>query len=171
MEFRALAADDAAAWWDLRLAALESEPLAYGTSAEEHRATTIADAVTRIANLTDGSFLLGGWDLGKLVGMATFFRETGSKERHKGHIYGVYVAASHRGFGLGVRLLAELLDRVRCDPTIEQVLLGVGTHNTAAIRTYQRLGFEIYGTEPRALKVGAQTVDEHQMILRLGTPG
>ena len=79
----------------------------------------------------------------------------GIKERHKGHLVAVYVAASHRGMGLGAKLIGELLRRTQHDITLEQILLGVGAHNVAAIRTYQKLGFELYGTEPHALKVGS----------------
>jgi RimJ/RimL family protein N-acetyltransferase len=41
----------------------------------------------------------------------------------------------------------------------------------AAIRTYRKFGFETYGTEPRALKVGSEYVDEHLMILRVEQAG
>jgi ribosomal protein S18 acetylase RimI-like enzyme len=43
---------------------------------------------------------MGGFDHDALVGMAMFVREPGLKERHKGHIYGVYVTAAHRHRGL-----------------------------------------------------------------------
>ncbi len=167
MEFRPLGVGDAPAWWKLRLEALETEPLAFGMSPEEHKAMMIGEVAEKIRALQDGSFMLGGFDSGELVATATFSREAGVKQRHKGHIYGVYVAASHRGHGIGTRLLGELLDRVRLDPSVEHVLLAVSRGNVPAIRTYRSFGFEVYGTEPRALKVGSQYVDEHQMALNL----
>ena len=45
------------------------------------------------------NFTLGAFEGDKLIGMATFIRETGLKERHKGRIYGVYVTSSQRGKG------------------------------------------------------------------------
>ena len=47
IEFRRLNESDAAAYWDLRDEALEREPLAFGKSAEEHRATTVEEWATR----------------------------------------------------------------------------------------------------------------------------
>ena len=127
---------------------------------------TVEEAAERIREKSDGSFTLGGFDGERLIAVATFKREAGIKERHKGHILGVYVSASHRVQGFGTRLIAALLGLAREDSSLEQVLLGVGAHNVAAIRTYRKFGFETYGTEPHALKVGSEYVDEILMILR-----
>lgn len=165
MKVRKLTEEDAAAWWRLRLEALRSDPMAFGTAAEEHEATTVETAAARIRELP--GFTLGCFDGDELVATATFLRETGIRERHKGHIVGVYVAASHRGRKLGAKLLVALIELAREDSSLEQILLGVGTYNLPAIRTYRGLGFETYGTESRALKVASHYVDEQLMTLRL----
>jgi len=165
MDTRKLGQDDAAAYWNLRLEALEMEPLAFGMSPEEHRLTTIEETAKNIRETPEHSFILGGFERGTLIAIARFVRETMLKERHKGHIYGVYVTASHRNRGLGQELIAALLKRAQEDPLLEQVLLA--TSQQAASRMYGQFGFEIYGTEPRALKVGSEYVDEHHMILRI----
>jgi hypothetical protein len=59
------------------------------------------------------------------------------------------------------------VSKAKEDVTLEQILLAVGTFQEAAMRMYRKAGFEVYGTEPRALKVGSRYVDEHHMILRI----
>ncbi len=112
-------------------------------------------------NVTAGAF-----EDGRLVGTATFVRESEIKSRHKAHLYGVYVSGAHRGKGVARAVITRLLDNARRDSTIEQVLLTVAVGG-AASRLYGSLGFEVYGTEPHGLKVGASYVDEHMMLLRL----
>ena len=50
---------------------------------------------------------------------------------------------------------------------MEQLELSVVTTSLAARRLYHSLGFVVYGTEPRALKLGEQYWDEDLMVLDL----
>ncbi len=163
MEFRKLTEDDAAAYWALRLEAVEREPRSFGVTPEEHRKISLDETKAFLVN----DFLIGAFDGDALVGSAWFKREPGIKERHKGHLRRVYVSASHRGRGIAKAMIGTLIDEVKKDPGIEQLLLAVGVFNHAARKAYTALGFVPFGIEPRALHAGDEYVDEEHMILML----
>jgi ribosomal protein S18 acetylase RimI-like enzyme len=167
MEIRRLGEKDAAIYWALRFEGLQSEPFAFGKSAEEHQATPVEEFAKRFRETLPGYFNLGAFEGDQLIGIATFMQAPGPKERHKGHIYGVYVTTFHRNKGVGYALLSALLQKVREDSSVEQILLAVSAHQKGASRLYHKLGFELFGTEPRSLKVGSEYVDEVHMVLRL----
>jgi ribosomal protein S18 acetylase RimI-like enzyme len=168
---RPLTPDDARAFWQIRLQALDCDPQAFGESADEHRATSVETVATRLAAAAPDNFVLGAFLDGQLVGTVGFFRNPTLKRKHKGRVWGMYVADFARGQGIGKALLAALIERAKQLPDLDAILLSVAPSQVAAQKLYTTLGFESYGLERAALRVGDQLIDEHYMQLNLQKPG
>jgi ribosomal protein S18 acetylase RimI-like enzyme len=167
MEIRLLTADDAEPWWHLRLEALRNDPASFADSTNEHLETT-AETTKELLSRTNPAhnFIVGAFEDGKLIGTAGFFRRKNNKERHKGHIWGVYVRPESRGKGVASALMQEIIRRARDMEGVEQITL-VASANFPAHRLYAAMGFQSYGIEPHSLKIGAEYVDDVLMVLFL----
>jgi ribosomal protein S18 acetylase RimI-like enzyme len=162
---RRLTAADAAAYRDIRLEALALEPTAFSSDVNREAGLTPAEWAARLErNLT-----VGAADATALSGVATLLTDTGAKTRHRAHVVAVYVRPSARGRGVG-RAMLEMLIGAAPDH-VGQVNLSVTTDNAAARWLYERLGFEVYGTEPRGLFVDGRYYDQYLMMLRLEEGG
>ena len=142
MQIRPLLETDAEEWYRLRRESLINAPDAFGKALEEHEAMPIEEAERRFREVTAHSVYLGAFGCDTLIGMATFLRDNGLKERHKGHIHGVYVTPDRRGNGVARALIARLIEQARTDASLEQILLSVAIGQLAAKRLYLSFGFQ-----------------------------
>jgi ribosomal protein S18 acetylase RimI-like enzyme len=167
MTIKVLTPQDVEAYRAIRLEALRNEPAAFGSSAEDFEKESLESIAKRLQAVEFGNFTLGAFDGEQLVGIATFFVEPRAKTEHKGHIFGMYVTPKARGKGIAKALLTALIERVRTYPKIKKLNLSVMTTQQEAKRLYVSLGFETYGFEKQALKLGDTYFDSEDMVLFL----
>jgi ribosomal protein S18 acetylase RimI-like enzyme len=167
MVTRVLTPRDVATYRTLRLEALTLEPTAFASSAEDFEKESLESIAKRLLAEEFGNFTLGAFDNGQLVGISTFFVEPRIKTEHKGHVFGMYVTPEVRGKGVAKVLLQTLIERVKTYPTIKKLNLSVMTTQQEAKRLYVSLGFEVYGLERKALKLGDAYFDAEDMVLFL----
>jgi ribosomal protein S18 acetylase RimI-like enzyme len=168
IEIRRITEADNEAFYVLRLEALEGEPQAFSSSPEEHRALTLEEVSRRLgSDADDRNFVLGAFVDERPVAMAGFFQNQGPKTKHRGFIWGVYVSPQWRRKGVARVLLEEIIRRVKSRPEVEQITLAVGTTQSGAKHLYESLGFQTYGRDPRAIKLGDTYIDEDMLILRI----
>lgn len=167
MEFRKLVAEDASAYWELRLEALQNSPEAFGTSYEE--AIQRENPIERVKGnfKVKGNYTFGAFNQYKLIGMVTLSQESSLKMKHRANIFAMYVSPAGRGKGIGKALMELAIEQARDSHEIEKINLSVVSSNGAAKNLYVQLGFKIFGTEEMALKVGDTYYEEYHMSLIL----
>ncbi len=177
-EIRRLLAADVEDYRTIRLDTLKRAADFFGAVHEVEAARPLADFTERLASLTVfGAYLWPRTDLGSradlgphIVGAASFRREAGAKTCHKGVLGGVYVQPEARGRGIAAALVGAVIDHARSH--VERLNLAVVQGNDPAIGLYLKLGFEVYGIEPRARKNPGGYVDKVLMALDLrAAPG
>jgi len=107
--------------------------------------TWVESLAERLRSGGSESFALGAFNRSELVGTAGFYREQRSRRRHKGHVWGVFVAPEHRGKGVA-----------RALPGLQSVVLSVATTQEAARRLYLSSGFRPFGNRASISSGGAR---------------
>jgi ribosomal protein S18 acetylase RimI-like enzyme len=160
VDIRRLTVDDVELLREIRAEALQRYPQTFGSPEEEQGGDAMAAAYRRWLSST----ILGAFECQTLVGTAGFYVSSDKRSQHRGHIYTVYVRDGSRGKGVGDRLIKLLL--TLAEARVDQVHLDVLVTATDAIRTYKRNGFEIYGLDPRVIRIGDVTYDKYLMLKR-----
>ena len=153
---------DAAALRALRLEALRDTPEAFGSDHEKESTETILDWEERLTEQTDSTIFVATVE-STLVGMTGIGKYHHTKMKHNGYIWGVYVQPAWRGQGISGRLIEACVTWAG-EHSLRLVKLGVITTNPAAINSYIRAGFRVYGVEPQVIFHDGVYYDELLMV-------
>lgn len=153
MEIRILSSgEDAEKYRRIRLASLKNTPEAFASSYEEEKDLSIEEFQNKLQSKS--AFTYGAFEQGELVGIITLYQENLNKLLHRAHIGAMYVSPLKRGSGIGKALMEEAIKKAKSIEGVEQLYLAVVSSNESAKRMYSSLGFEVFGTEKKGLKLG-----------------
>ncbi|MBB6447939.1 GNAT family N-acetyltransferase [Bacillus benzoevorans] len=152
MEIRKLTTlEDARKYHSIRLESLENSPESFASSYEEEKDLSIEEMKNQFQ--CNDSFTYGAFENGELVGIITLHKEKLYKLSHRAHIGAMYVSPSKRSLGIGKVLMEEAIKKAKHIEGLEQVYLAVVSTNESAKKLYFSLGFEIFGTEKKGLRL------------------
>ncbi|HAT8609224.1 TPA: GNAT family N-acetyltransferase [Legionella pneumophila] len=159
MRIRQLFDTDWHLWKEIRLEALNNSPENFGSSYEEEVHMSDAD----FQNGLSKGYVLGAFVDDLLVSCAGFYTLNSIKTKHRGVLWGMYTRLEYRGKGIATALIQTLIQHAKTSVT--QLHLTCVVSNFVAQAFYQKQGFRIYGTEPKALKINDTFYDEYLMVL------
>jgi RimJ/RimL family protein N-acetyltransferase len=157
---------DATSFRELRLEALENSPIAFSADYQRNLTHPIKYWEDLLSPHPEESTMFIGEHEGRLIAMTGIMRGSSPKTRHSAWIWGVYVAPTWRGFHIAEEIIHICIDWAK-SKNVVMAKLGVAAVNQPAIRCYERCGFKVYGTEPRAICVDGRYYDEHLMFKSL----
>ena len=166
MLVRTLKPQDAVSFVALRLAGLQECPEAFASSYEEEATTPLSEVEARLQPSADRA-VLGAFEGSELLGVVGLQREELLKLSHKAFVWGMYVAPSARGRGVGAQVLGAALEYAASNLGVRQVNLRAVAQNAPALALYKRLGFVEYGLERASLRTNGEYHDEYEMACKL----
>jgi ribosomal protein S18 acetylase RimI-like enzyme len=144
LEVRRLRASEWREFRELRLAALRTDPTAFGSTLAEALAFPDEEWQRRARNGAEDPFaatFVAVGPGGKFHGMIGSFRSDGEI-----HLWGMWVDPARRGRKLGAALLDRLLGFVAAAAPDRPVILEVNRAQASAERLYRSRGFAFDGT-------------------------
>ncbi len=157
---------DAIPFRELRLGALQDSPIAFSADYQKNLHQPDKYWEDMLTMQSDESTIFLAANEANLIGMTGVAPGNSPKTRHAAVIWGVYVQPEWRGLHIAEELINSCLAWAKAR-AIVIARLGVAANNKSAVRCYERCGFTIYGTEPRALFYEGNYYDFHLMACSL----
>lgn len=144
--------------------ALTTEPWAFGYSLAEISSRSEndwKDIINKSLNSGNNSKIAVAKTGSEISGMAGYF--TDRENENTACIYGVYVCVKHRGKGLSIKLMKEILKAISLNKNFTQIELGVNISQIPAIKLYKHFGFEIIRIDKDVKMGDGKLYDEYLM--------
>jgi ribosomal protein S18 acetylase RimI-like enzyme len=152
IKIRRAAVEDWQAVRDIRLAALQEAPFAFGSTYARERDFDEATWKGRLSNADSPTFI--AYDEDGPVGIDGLYSEGDDY-----HLVAMWVAPAARQQGVAAALTTAAIEWAR-HRGAPRVTLGVAENNEAARRVYERLGFRLTGnSEPLHSDPSRQTIE------------
>ncbi|MCF4096937.1 GNAT family N-acetyltransferase [Maritalea mediterranea] len=158
-EIRRLTPKDAEIFREIRIEGFRNHPAAFGSGLQDVEDQPLSYFESWLDNLN----AYGAFDDGALVAVAAYALGKGANVRHTANLIAVYARPQARGKGIMAQMIEAMCDDAR-QAGIEQVTLCVTVDNQAAQKTYRKLGFERFGTAPKAILYDGHYYDEDLMV-------
>ena len=162
---RELTVTDAAAYFDLRRRAHETDPHAFVPAVAHDPGLSLTRIESTLACDPHGAqaCILGAFTR-QLVGALGLVQELDVRDRAQ--LWDLYVTPEQRRAGLGLSLVSAACDRARGMNGIERLQLRVAVACPEAIRLFERFGFE-RSRSSGATEVAGRVDDDLWMVLEL----
>jgi RimJ/RimL family protein N-acetyltransferase len=157
---------DAAEFRELRLGALQDSPIAFSADYQKNLNHPLKHWEDMLTMHADESTIFFAEYEKNLIGTTGIARGGSPKTRHSAWVWGVYVRPEWRGLHIAEELIRSCFTWAKTR-SIVTAKLGVAAVNKSAVRCYERCGFQIFGTEPRALFYEGKYYDFHMMSCSL----
>ena len=165
IHYRKLLPVDSKLYREIRLDALKRFPENFGSSYEAESLKPKLAFEIVIEQQAGNNFMIGAFDGDNLIGICGFAQETGPKIQHRGLIIQMYIQPEFQGKKLGQQLLQTAIAEAFKIPEVEQLALGVISHNLSAAKIYACAGFTEFGMQPNYIKIGDKYLHQRLMLL------
>lgn len=148
---------------ELRLKALQTDPVALGRAYDEEVGLSEEEWRKKLEDANRKMYIAKVGD--QPVGITGVRFESGKYIEHMAKIVSVFVDPQFRRQGIGQKLMARVLEDLRANPKIVKVKLSVNEPQEAAKGMYEKFGFRQAGIGKKEMKIENTYYDQIQMEL------
>ncbi len=147
---------------NLRLEAVQEDPLAFGLTYEEYSDYPDEFWKNHLEKSVKGqdSWIFFAQVKDELIGMLAADRVNKKRMSHLSHIHSMSVKQGYRGKGVASMLMEALLNKLTQQEDLLIAQMGVASSQNAAVQLYKKFGFEIVGTRKKVFRYGNDFYDE-----------